>query len=160
MKMLIMIFFTIFLNANCTIDEQEASTLYFSQANQELSVKRQIALLKRSLQSCFAYEVEFYLFKLQAQEAEVVKKKIELYDKALESLSRIENKEEQVLVEQNKINKLLAKLYATRDIGISEIYTNKIRKEESHIKKSFFRQYGVYLIGVLLMGWVLLALYK
>ena len=160
MKILLMVLFTLFLQAECTFEEREVSNDYFAQANQEPLVVRQIELLRASLKSCFSYEVAFYLFKLQAEETTEVQQKIEFYDKALENLSRIENAKEQVIMEQNRINLMLSKLYVPIDKELSDIYAKKIRQELNQEEKSSFKYYGVYLVGILLILWGVLGLFS
>ena len=160
MKTVLILFLSIWLHASCTPEAIERSNDYFAQANQEREVAQQIRLLEQSLQSCFAYEVAFYLLKLQAQEEPSVEKKSMLYNQALETLSHIKHRDAQVIEEQNQINRILSHLYRPIDPKTADIYQKKVRPTAPPTTEGFLQTYGIYLLGLVVLMWILLPLIR
>lgn len=158
MKFLIILLLSTVLNASCTQQETEASNTFFLQASQAKTLDLQIPLLQKSLKACFSYEVEASLLMLQAQQSSDANK-IKLYNKALESLSNIQNNDMLVLKEQNRINQLLAKLYASTDKELSDIYKQKtIDPTTAQTPKNL--DYWFYILISILAIWVILEFFK
>jgi succinate dehydrogenase hydrophobic anchor subunit len=160
MRIFFILLFITFLHAECGLDEQKISNDYFTKANQAKSKTEQLTLLQNSLNGCFSYEVAFYLFNLKAEQEPEIEQKIAFYDQALEYLSNIETRKREVLREQNRINTLLAKLYAPTSKGVSDIYQKKVRQEVEGKSKSSLPNYLVYLFVFLLLAWGILGIFR
>lgn len=162
MKILIILYLTVFLQANCSQENTEKSNRLFYEANQEHLMTKQLELLKASLESCFSYEVAYSVYNLEAKMSSDIEQKIKLYNQALETLSLIENRDKLVLAEQNRLNLLIAKLYKPIDKKMSTLYKSKVEaisppkqpRDFSYIK------YILYLLFLLFILWSLQPLLK
>jgi len=142
------------LLANCTQEQITTSNNLYQKADQSTNPQQQIKLLKASLKSCYAPEIEASLLILQAQESNNTTQKIEFYKKSLVSISNFQDTN--LLFEyQCQINRTLSTLYKNIDKEVSAIYLEKALALCSTQRKK--RNYWwVGLFFVLLIGWGIL----
>ena len=151
MKIVLLLFGSwVLLHANCTQAQiKKAQTLY-AQTEQTQNPKEQIALLFNALNTCYSAEIEANYLILKAEESDEVLKKIGYYKEALVSISMFKDRA-LILVHQDRLNGLLAKLYEPIDEDIAKVYWSKVRDKKRE-KNNLFG-YGFALFFVFLMGW-------
>lgn len=156
MKIVYLMLISIFLNANCNSIEAKEANVFFYEATQTEVIREQLSLLEHSLKLCFTYEAKLTLLNLQAEQEPNKKKKLKLYDQALESLSQIKNNDDLVRSEQARINKLIAKIYEKNSPLLSDIYRKKANAQkevESEDSTNYFWWIVSILVGFLWVFW-------
>jgi len=84
------------------------------------------ALFEKALESCYSAEIEANILIIKAEDEVDIQKKIAYYKDALISVSKFSD-EEVLVVEQNKLQKVLSKLYKPIDQEVSDAYKDKVR---------------------------------
>ena len=150
MKIIYFMLISIFLNANCNKTEAKEANELFYEATQTEVIREQLSLLEESLKLCFTYEAELTLLNLQAEQEPNKKKKLKLYDQALESLSHINNNDALVLSEQARINKLIAKIYEKNSPLLSNIYRKKAEAQKE-VESEDSTNYFWWIVSIVLL---------
>ena len=146
--------------ATCTQEQIAQSERLYTKANQAQTALEQIELLQVSLERCYAPEIEASLLILQAQQAKTIEEKIAYYKQALIPISMFSDKH-LLIQEQNKLNKILYKLYTPIDKEIADVYRKKVIVIDNKQKeKSKHFEYGIYLLFSLLFLWAFWEIFR
>jgi len=115
------------------------------------------ARFEEALDVCYSAEIEANMLIVKAQNQIEIEKKIAYYKEALLSISKFSDKE-LLIIEQNKLNQILAELYETIDEEISKIYylkvSNRLPSATSEKKHEWF-----YILVFVLFLYIFLTLF-
>lgn len=125
---LFFIFYSCFLFSDCTQKQISFSDDFYKQANQESNLKKQIELLTKSLESCYAPEIEASLLFIQAENSIDSNKKINFYKEFISVVSEFEDTKKALLF-QCKAQEKLYKLFKPINHEVAMVYRKKVREQ-------------------------------
>ena len=149
-----MINFTI-LFGFCTKSSIKKAHDMFRLANNAQNISEQIKFLKKSMEYCYSYEVDFYLNYIYAKLSKNEQEKIIYYKKSLSILSYINNPEYKK--KQYSIYKILSKLYLNKNPKKAKIYEAKAAQftPPKEKNKTYLFFLLLILIGIILIVYIL-----
>lgn len=113
---------------------------------------------EEALKECYSAEIEANMLIVQAQNQIEVEQKIAYYKEALIAISKFFDKE-LLLVEQNKLNQILAELYEPVDEELSRVYylkvSNRLAPTSSEKKHEWF-----YVVVIVLFVYIFSGFFK
>ena len=159
MKFIILFFLFSFISFSCSQKDLTHSNQLYSQVQNESNISKQIVLLQKANQLCYAPELEMSLLMLKAEKTTISSKKIAYYKEAIGTLDAFSDKNESQGYLDN-FHCALAKLYEPIDKEVAFYYSKQVVGGCSTEKPNNSFTYVFISFLALLLFWALFYLVK